>query len=62
MTDQDTLELHRMAADEPAPDVSPDLPAVDLQTWGEWAQAARQDLRGLPDLASQLLEFVAKKS
>jgi uncharacterized repeat protein (TIGR03837 family) len=41
---------------------SPDLPAMDQGAWSDWARAARQDLAGLPDLASQLLGFVAKKS
>jgi uncharacterized repeat protein (TIGR03837 family) len=40
----------------------PDLPALDPQAWSAWAHAARRDLLGLPDLGSQLLEFVAKKS
>jgi len=39
-----------------------DLPAMDLAAWKPWASAARQDLLGLPDLTSRLLEFVAKKS
>lgn len=39
-----------------------DLPPLDCQAWAAWARAARLDLLGLPDLASQLLEFVAKKS
>jgi uncharacterized repeat protein (TIGR03837 family) len=39
-----------------------DLPALDPQAWSAWALAARQDLLGQPDLAGQLLEFVAKKS
>ena len=40
----------------------PDLPPVDSAAWSGWARAARQDLLGLPDLGTQLLEFVAKKS
>lgn len=43
-------------------DASPDLPAMDHGAWSDWARAARQDLAGLPDLASELLGFVAKKS
>lgn len=39
-----------------------DLPAIDSPAWSESVHAARQRLLGQPDLASQLLEFVAKKS
>jgi uncharacterized repeat protein (TIGR03837 family) len=42
--------------------LAPDLPVIAPQAWSGWALAARQDLAGLPDLTSQLLEFVAKKS
>ncbi|MDP1567538.1 MAG: elongation factor P maturation arginine rhamnosyltransferase EarP, partial [Polaromonas sp.] len=41
---------------------NPDLPAMDHRAWYDWAHATRKDLAGLPDLASQLLGFVAKKS
>ena len=41
---------------------APDLPELDLDTWRVCLRAARQALLGQPDLASQLLEFVAKKS
>ncbi|MDP3170784.1 MAG: elongation factor P maturation arginine rhamnosyltransferase EarP, partial [Polaromonas sp.] len=40
----------------------PDLPAMDHRAWCDWAYATRKDLASLPDLASQLLGFVAKKS
>ncbi|MBA3592940.1 MAG: elongation factor P maturation arginine rhamnosyltransferase EarP [Pseudomonadota bacterium] len=40
----------------------PDLPAMDSQAWSECVRTARQELLGQPDLGSQLLGFVAKKS
>lgn len=39
-----------------------ELPAIDSPDWSECAHAARQRLLGQPDLATRLLEFVAKKS
>jgi uncharacterized repeat protein (TIGR03837 family) len=38
------------------------LPAIGLDAWGAAVRAARQALLDQPDLASRLLEFVAKKS
>jgi uncharacterized repeat protein (TIGR03837 family) len=40
----------------------PGLPVLDTQGWPACLQAARQVLLGQPDLCSQLLGFVAKKS
>ncbi|MDO8385896.1 MAG: elongation factor P maturation arginine rhamnosyltransferase EarP [Polaromonas sp.] len=40
----------------------PNLPAMDMQGWSDGLRAARQALLGQPDLCSQLLGFVAKKS
>jgi uncharacterized repeat protein (TIGR03837 family) len=40
----------------------PHLPAMDTQGWSDCLRAARQALLGQPDLCSQLLGFVAKKS
>ncbi|MDP2034939.1 MAG: elongation factor P maturation arginine rhamnosyltransferase EarP [Polaromonas sp.] len=40
----------------------PHLPAMDTQGWSDGLRAARQALLGQPDLCSQLLGFVAKKS
>ncbi|MDP2818102.1 MAG: elongation factor P maturation arginine rhamnosyltransferase EarP [Polaromonas sp.] len=39
-----------------------DLLAMDIASWSECIRAVRQRLLGQPDLGTQLLEFVAKKS
>jgi hypothetical protein len=39
-----------------------DLPTIDTPGWSECSRVARQRLLGQPDLGSQLLGFVAKKS
>lgn len=39
-----------------------EIPAIDSPGWSECVHTVRQRLLGQPDLGSQLLEFVAKKS